>query len=166
MKITYLGRRVDGQYARRSWLKRTWSLFLYKLQRAIRVGGVLALIAWFGLGCLKFGIAYAHGTEMTYIAPIAFAEQVAPTLPPILVKIAKAESGNSQVGKDGQTVIHMNDNGTYDIGKYQVNSIWNKMATAMGYNLYVEKDNEAFALYLFDNYGSQPWMSSIARWGK
>jgi hypothetical protein len=76
MKVYYLGRRIDGKYERRNWIKRTWSLFLYRLQRTLRVAGVLMLIAWFGIGCLKFGIAYAHGTEISYVAPVAFAETV------------------------------------------------------------------------------------------
>ena len=76
MKITYLGRRIDGTYERRSWLKRAWCLFIYNLQRTLRVAGIFMIVAWFGLGCLKFGIAYAHGTEISYIAPVAFAQTV------------------------------------------------------------------------------------------
>jgi hypothetical protein len=165
MKITYLGRRIDGQYERRSWLKRTWCLFIYKLQRTLRVMGILMLVAWFGLGCLKFGIAYAHGTEISYIAPIAFAQTV-PTTPDfqILDKIAKAESQDRQFGPNGQVLIHMNTNSTYDEGYYQINSIWGATAAKMGYNLAVEADNKAFAVWLFENYGSEPWNSSKANW--
>lgn len=86
------------------------------------------------------------------------------TIPPVLARIAKAESTGEQFGKDGQVTIHVNKNGTYDIGQYQINSIWNATATKMGYNLTLQKDNEAFALWLFDNYGSTPWNSSSANW--
>lgn len=88
------------------------------------------------------------------------------TIPPVLERIAKAESSDEQFAKDGQVTIHVNKNGTYDIGQYQINSIWNATATKMGYNLTLQKDNEAFALWLFDNYGSTPWNSSQANWNK
>ena len=39
-------------------------------------------------------------------------------------------------------------------------------AVSMGYNVYEEKDNEAFALYLFKTQGSEPWSSSKAGWKK
>ncbi len=84
---------------------------------------------------------------------------------PILAKIAKCESTNLQT-KDGQTVIHVNSNNTYDQGKYQINSIWNKEATKLGYNLAIESDNEAFARYLYNTKGTEPWYSSKACWSK
>lgn len=76
------------------------------------------------------------------------------TIPPILKKIAVCESNNKHFDKNGQVLI----NKTQDIGRYMINvPIWGKKATELGYNLAVEKDNEAFALFLFQNYGSEPW---------
>lgn len=101
-------------------------------------------------------------TAVNTIAPLAIV--TTQTIPPVLARIAKAESSSQQFAKDGQVTIHVNKNGTYDIGQYQINSIWNATATKMGYNLTLQKDNEAFALWLFDNYGSTPWNSSSANW--
>jgi len=159
-------RQSNGRYTFKTRLWFAWRKFIYRVQRTIVIGGKLTVVAWLMVGSLEYGIAYAKGNQVMYIAPMAFAAEVPQTIPPILEKIAKAESGDSQVGTTGQTIIHVNTNGTYDTGKYQINSIWNALATKLGYNLMIEKDNEAFALYLFNNYGSEPWSSSKARWDK
>ena len=83
------------------------------------------------------------------------------SIPPILVKISKCESGGTHFDKNGQVVI----NATRDIGKYQINvPIWGKKAKEMGLDLSKEKDNEAFALWLFENKGSAPWVHSSKCW--
>lgn len=90
----------------------------------------------------------------------------ASTTMPILDKIMKCESTASQVGKDGQVVVHVNKDGSYDTGIMQINSIWNKTATSMGYDLSKETDNKAFGVWLFLNKGTGPWSSSSACWNK
>jgi len=72
-----------------------------------------------------------------------------------MARIAKCESGNSHYDKNGQVLI----NKSRDVGRYQINvQVWGKKATELGYDLYNEKDNEAFALWLFENKGSEPWV--------
>ena len=99
------------------------------------------------------------------------------SFPPILRKIAKAESYDSQFCTEeivkkkgchsyevGSVLIHVNDNKTYDIGRYAINSIHLLEARNLGYDVYKEKDNEEFAKYLFENYGSEPWYCSKSNW--
>lgn len=89
---------------------------------------------------------------------------------PILDRIADCESGNKgEAGsasqtKDGQVLIHINNNGTYDIGKFQINSIHNAEATKLGFNLATEEGNSGYAKYLYQNRGTQDWSSSAHCW--
>lgn len=86
---------------------------------------------------------------------------------PVLERIALAESGNSQVDKRGQVVLHANKDGSVDIGVFQINNTaWGKIATSIGYNLTIERDNRAFAQYLYETYGTEPWYSSRSKWNK
>lgn len=91
-------------------------------------------------------------------------------IPPILKKIAKAESWDSHYCTDklvklggcpkgavGQVLV----NQTRDIGRYAINlPINGKWCADRHYNIFVEKDNEDCALELFEEYGSQPWQAS------
>lgn len=95
-----------------------------------------------------------------YGNPVVRAELVKEGLPPVLQKIAKCESGNSQF-KNGQVLI----NATQDMGKYQINlPTWGKKATELGYNLSTEQGNEDMALWLYKNKGTGSWSSSSKCW--
>lgn len=85
---------------------------------------------------------------------------------PVMERIAKCESGNKQLAPNGQVMIKVNTNGTTDIGVMQINSVWFSQATKLGLNLTVEKDNRAFADFLYKNYGTEAWYSSKACWSK
>lgn len=82
---------------------------------------------------------------------------------PILDRIASCE-GKAQLGPSGQVIIHINSNGTYDIGKYQINSIHNAEATKLGFNLMTEEGNYGYAKYLYANKGTGDWASSSKCW--
>lgn len=83
--------------------------------------------------------------------------------PPILQKICKAESSNRQFKENGR-VVRGKINPS-DIGICQINEpIWNDRAIELGYNIYTEEGNKAMALYIFNNYGTDPWNSSKANW--
>lgn len=89
-----------------------------------------------------------------------------PTKAAVMDRIAQCESSNSQK-KNGQVILNPNKNGTVDIGVFQINvKTWGKKAGEMGYDLAVEKDNRAFAQYLYENYGTEPWSSSKPCWNK
>ena len=81
----------------------------------------------------------------------------------VMERIAKCESGGGHYDKNGQVII----NATRDAGKYQINvPIHGKKATEMGLNLMVEKDNETMAYWLYDNFGTEPWIHSKSCWNK
>ena len=123
-------------------------------------GIVSVMIIGLGLGLLN---EWAQGQTIIY----KNVEVVVPatTTPPVLERIAKCESGNKQTGKSGQVLAMANKNGTVDIGKYQINiSVWGATATKLGFDLSNEKDNEAFAKYLYENFGTEPWGSSSDCW--
>lgn len=177
-RITYLGRDITGRYARKTGLRRFWNALIIRLQRYLRFGGVCAIVVWLMFGSLKFGISYADGTEMAYIAPVALADTTAPDYP-ILDKIALAESDDSQyctkalvtkgmcpANQIGAVLIHVNANGTYDLGKFQINSTHIADAIARGYDIYTLNGNTAYAEYLFVTQGSEPWYSSKAGWSR
>lgn len=131
---------TEVKIAGKKWLIRTAFALLF--------ANTLSLIAW--------------KLYQTIPEPKVMAKQeTIREIPPIMQKICKAESGCSHYDKNGQVLI----NRTMDAGKYQINvSVWGKKATEMGIDLFSEKGNEQFALYLFENYGTEPWNSSKKNW--
>lgn len=86
---------------------------------------------------------------------------------PVLDRIAKCESGGSHYAKSGQVLVVGNNNKSVDVGKYQINAqIWGAKATELKLNLFVEKDNEEFAKYLYRTHGTEPWVWSKKCWNK
>ncbi len=86
-------------------------------------------------------------------------------IPPVMKRIAKCESGDVHF-KDGQVLAVANTNKTVDWGRYQINSIHSKSATALGLDLTKEADNEKFALHLYKTQGTVPWSASFLCWNK
>lgn len=90
----------------------------------------------------------------------------------VLDRIAACESGNGKSGtatqydKNGQVLMRPNTNGTVDVGKYQINSIWFKQATTLGYDLTTTAGNAAFAEWLYLNKGTGDWQASSKCWNK
>ena len=150
---------VDSMYCGKS----RFSVFLSKtgiaLKRATIVCGGLSVVGWSILSGSYFfpRIAYA---EKEVVKEIIVNEKI-----PVMERIAKCESGNMHF-KNGQVIINVNSNGSYDSGRYQINSIWNKKATELGLNLMVEKDNEAMARWIYVNRGTEDWYSSKSCWQK
>jgi hypothetical protein len=86
---------------------------------------------------------------------------------PVLLRIAKCESSNNHFDKNGQVLMVGNKNGSVDIGKYQINNrVWGKKAKEMNLDLTLEKDNEAFAMYLYTTLGTVPWIWSQKCWNR
>lgn len=175
-KITYMGepwiekkrivrkspRNAKGQFTIRGFLRQVGE----SLRRAVRWIVIKTMYGAAVFLVLAGVYLYGEASAKTISATNVIVQQQATGIAPVLHRIAVAGSGDQQFGKDGQVIVHVNSNNTYDIGRYQINSIWNETASKMGYNLMVEKDNEAFAKYLFENKGSGPWSSSSARWNK
>ena len=125
------------------------------VKRTLIVTGIISAIGW----------GYVFGT-MTKLAAAdtKIIMVVSTSTPAVMSRIEKCESGGSQYDKNGQVTIHVNTDGSYDIGLYQINSIWEKQATKLGYDLSKEKDNKAFATWLYENKGTGAWSSSSKCW--
>lgn len=84
---------------------------------------------------------------------------------PMLVKICKAESGGKQFKANGDVVRGLVN--PSDIGYCQINEyINNDEARRLGYDIYTEKGNKDYAVYLFLTRGTEPWNSSRGVWCK
>lgn len=159
-----------NEYTRRK--PRYFHLYYTKWQRAIQaVKKFFALLGISSVMLLSYYLVYGAGqitdkvevkTEIQKVENIVVL--IDETIPPILVKIAKCESLNKHLDKEGRVKLGTNPN---DIGRYQINStIWGRIAHEKGWNLYIEEDNKKMALYLFNEYGTVPWRNSAHCWNK
>ena len=86
-------------------------------------------------------------------------------IPIMLQKIGWCESENKQFNPDG-SVLRGKIN-PRDLGKFQINLDFHEQkAKELGFDLFLEKDNEAYALYLFYSVGTSPWNWSKNCWVK
>jgi hypothetical protein len=84
---------------------------------------------------------------------------------PILADIAWCESRNRQWNPDGS--VFRGAVNHYDVGIMQINSLYHEdTAKDLGLDIYSLGGNLAYAKYLYDKEGTQPWSSSEACWGK
>jgi hypothetical protein len=175
VRIMWMGKPLREVYPHAT----KFQVFKYRVRRAIRW-----LVIRFSIGAIATAVlvaVYFYGTTQaaTVSATNVIVQAQKEEAFPILRRIAMAESHGSQICTKeiarngwchtyeiGAPLVHVNTNGTTDIGKYQINSTHLAEAVSMGYNVYEEKDNEAFALYLFKTQGSEPWSSSKAGWKK
>ena len=82
---------------------------------------------------------------------------------PILVDIARCESTFRQFDAHGD-IIRGKINKA-DVGVMQINEKYHAdEAVRLGYNIYTVEGNVAFAKYLYEKYGSDPWSSSSKCW--
>jgi len=163
-KIKIVDYTRKGKKTRYEYLHLTkWQAFkrsVAKFFRRLLWAGVIGLIAF---AIFKAG-AYINPSIITTTAEVI---KEVPIKAPIMDRIAKCESPIGHYGKNGQVEVRGNDNHTVDIGKYQINSYyWGKEASQMGLNLWVEKDNETFANWLYREKGTSPWSSSAHCWNK
>lgn len=137
----------------------------YKMMMAVRW-----FIKWCAITAVVAGVlfgAYLYGqfTAPNMTANNTIVQAAENKIAPVMERIFKAESGGHQLNpKTGQLLIAVNKNGTVDVGIAQINSIWFATATKLGYDLSKEEDNKKFALYLYENYGTEPWGSSAKNW--
>lgn len=163
MKTTkiYAGERYLGRFTcdGRTYSRIGYQLYLAKEMTKKCMLGALVMVL--GGWLFTAGVIMAHGTiEPERVWAKEVIEVPIKEVPPVMKRIAKCESGGQHY-KNGQVVI----NPTQDAGLYQINlPVWSKTATQMGLNLMVEADNEAFAMYLYENYGTEPWYSSAKCW--
>ena len=144
----------------------------YKIKRDSngRFSSIWKSIKWF---CKRvvIGIAIVFLLVGIYIAggygnPVVKAELVKEGLAPVLVRIAKCESGNTHF-RNGQVILNANKDGSVDIGRFMINNkVWSKKATELGLNLMIAEDNQKFAEYLYRNYGTSPWRATESCFNK
>lgn len=123
------------------------------------------------------GFFWAGQTNTTKIVMADPIEQPK-VIAPVLVRIARAESHNSHYctpelvkakmcakSEVGQVLVRSNNNKTIDVGRYQINVYyWGAKASQMKLNLFNEQDNETFAIWLYENQGTEPWSASKKNW--
>lgn len=133
------------------------------IKHKVLLSAKICVVAWMVVGGVKVGQNYTP-SHVVYADHEVIKEVESDS--PVMTRIAQCESSGNHMGKKGQITIKVNTNGTYDIGKYQINSIWNAQATKLGYDLTKEEDNKAFAMYLYKNQGTGPWSSSSKCWSR
>jgi hypothetical protein len=84
---------------------------------------------------------------------------------PVMAEIARCESTFRHTLPDGSVLRGKVDN--RDTGVMQINTGYHaETAVQLGLNLYNLNDNMAYARYLYEKKGTQPWNASRPCWGK
>lgn len=83
---------------------------------------------------------------------------------PILAEVARCESRFRHFGKNGDII--RGEINSLDVGVMQINEYYHKeTALKLGYNIYSLDGNLAYGMYLYEQSGTQPWISSSKCWG-
>ncbi len=80
---------------------------------------------------------------------------------PIMISIAKCESGFRQFNTDG-TVLSGGSGGM--IGIFQISSLHITKAVSLGFDITTVEGNIGYARYLYMTQSTDPWISSISCW--
>jgi muramidase (phage lysozyme) len=150
----------------REYIKQSRGMRKYHFRQKVRsffkklIFWLIIIIAFAGL--VQY-FRWAYPTEKIVIKEVAVER---PIEYPVLKRIAKCESNDKHFGESGQVLMVGNTNKSVDVGRYQINTLWFKKANEMGLDLTDEKDNEAFAIYLYKTYGTEPWIHSKKCWNK
>lgn len=146
-----------------------------------RFTSVRLIIKWFSVrfiflfflvSCVLAILSFSAYYTASHNAPVRIVEktllvQAPEELPPVLQRIAQCESGNKHTDSRGRLMINKNDDGSQDVGLFQINmKYWGLEAMKQGYNLTDEKDNIAFALWLWKTRGTEPWVHTKNCWNK
>lgn len=84
---------------------------------------------------------------------------------PLLARVAECESHNRQYTKSGQVI--RGEVNSLDVGVMQINEKYHlEQAKKLGYDIYTMEGNTAYARYLYEKQGAQPWISSSPCWAK
>ena len=82
---------------------------------------------------------------------------------PILVSVARCESRFRHFNDDG--TLHRGEVNEFDVGVMQVNEHYHlESAQKLKLNLHTLEGNLAYARYLYEREGTQPWSSSKKCW--
>lgn len=84
---------------------------------------------------------------------------------PVMVDVAKCESGFKQFNSDGSVIRGVSN--SQDVCVMQINEKYHAdTAIRLGYNLYTLDGNMAYARYLYQTQGTAPWKYSSHCWNK
>ncbi len=157
-KVSYMGKR----------LKVSKTKIKNRAKKGIKVIAKVSFVVAVIYGIYLFGTVNNTTTTYTNNETVREVEVIVEVTKKsaVMERIANCESSSGHYAPSGQVAMNANSNGTVDIGKYQINTVWNKQATALGFDLTVEKDNEEFAMWIYANKGTQPWYSSKKCWMK
>ena len=79
-------------------------------------------------------------------------------------RIAQCESGGHQFDSHGKVIINKKGK-TNAVGRFQFKLGWHlEAARQLGFNLFTEQGNTAYALYLYKREGHTPWLASRNCW--
>jgi hypothetical protein len=146
------------KWERRYFETKKW--LVHKLYLSAKI----VVVAWLVMGGIKIGEHNTQGKIVYADREVVKIEQLKFEDIPILQKICHAESSGAQFKKNGDVVRGIKNKS--DIGYCQINEIiWNDKARKLGFDIYTEKGNKEMAMWLFMNYGSQPWYLSEDNWG-
>ena len=159
MKLT--NNELGKRYAEQSLAMR-WYHFKLKVRSFFKKVIFWSVVIVAFAGVVQY-FRWAYPTEVEVIKEVIIER---PVEYPVLQRIAQCESGNKHFDTNGQVMLRGNTNKSVDVGKYQINSLWFKKATELGLDLTKEKDNEAFAIYLYTTRGTVDWIWSQKCWNK
>jgi len=133
------------------------------IRRTAILVSIVSLIFTVGYFANKTNDAVIHTVEKEVIREVQ-----ATGVPPVLTRIASCElwgvpdkKPSHSDPKTGQVFIGKSG----DVGKYHINApIWGKKATELGLDLTVEAGNEAMAVWIYHNHGTEPWYLTKSCW--
>lgn len=171
-----MGRDVIGRFTCDGKRYTRTQRFVMAVKHWTKVGGFIGIATVFVVG---FAMGYNHfNVKVVHAEKIVTVEVPTTEIPAVMMRIAKCESGAVHY-KNGQVITNVNAKIAYnekgepvivnkstDIGFFQINSIHSKQASSMGLDLTKESDNIEFGMYLYENFGTEPWYSSKACWNK
>ena len=84
---------------------------------------------------------------------------------PLLIEVARCESGFAHYDNDGQVVRgKINKN---DVGVMQINEKYHlETARKMGIDIHTIEGNVAYGKHLYEKFGAAPWKASAGCWSK
>lgn len=146
-----------------------WQAMKWKVSEFFKacIRFIFKLSCWGAVAATIFAAGYFYSKTDVVYATITEERVVEKTIKedaPVMNRIAKCESGNTHLDKNGQVLVRGNTNKTVDVGRYQINSVWFKKATELGLDVFKDEDNKAMAYWIYHTHGTEPWYASEACW--
>ncbi len=133
----------------------------HKMKLMLTAGALLSVIGW----SVYVGSEFIPKTVYAEKEVVREVELV--RVAPVMDRIAKCESGDKHFDpKTGQVYTLGNTNKTVDVGRYMINTVWHKKAAELGFDITKEEDNKKMAYWIYENFGTEPWVYSKHCWNK